>query len=156
MKRTEYDKDYHPQAVIKLMAEGYLDTEVMADWDISMNTFYVWKSEHKEFHEAIQIGYPKWETAWKKKGEEQAKLGNSAYSKYWTTVMAVKAAQGWRDAIKSNTYNNTTNVKVEQMNVLNGKSETALLTTLNNKLTKLGLPVIEAEFQEVQNEPKPE
>ena len=141
----EYDKDYHPEAVTKLMAKGMLDTEVMAEWGISVNAFYSWIRKHEEFREAVEKGYPKWEKAWVAKGEEQAMKGNTAYYRYWANVMSVKAASAWKAAAKgeSTTINN---LHVNQMQINNNKSDAELLEMLNTKLSRLRLQGVEASL----------
>ncbi len=141
MSQSPYDTDFHPKDVIRRMALGETDVVICAAWGISKRRFSDWQVKHPEFKEAVETGYPAWEKAWLEKGEAEALKGNTAYFRYWATVMGVKAATEYRQAQKGDSVN----VNINQMNVLQSKSETELLEVLQQKLEKA--KIIDATYQ---------
>ncbi len=148
MTKTNYDPDFHPKDLIRRMGLGEIDVSVMSGWGISIKTFYLWLQTYPELKEAAEIGYPQWESAWLKKGEEQAYKGNNAYHKYWNTVMGVKAHKAYKAALKGDAVN----VNINQINVLENKSEVELLEIFQDKLLKLQRlnPTIKAEYKVIE------
>lgn len=148
--QPSYDPEFHPQDLIRRMALGETDADIMAAWGISTTTFWQnWPNEHPDFREAMQIGYPHWEKKWLQEGKVQALEGNGAYHKYWASVMAAKASQAWRHAQKAENASNTT----INVNVIDNKSTKDLLAYVANKMDKLkDLGIIDAEFKRIDDQ----
>jgi transposase-like protein len=53
---SKYDPDKHPELVRKLCLLGATDEQMADALEIEPSTFYVWKSKHPEFAEAIKKG----------------------------------------------------------------------------------------------------
>ena len=53
----EYDKDFHPDDMIRLMNEGLCIAQVCREWGISRKLFYDWKKDPRkpEFLNALEI-----------------------------------------------------------------------------------------------------
>lgn len=54
-----YNKDVHPALVRSFIAAGYSVQRVIAELQISEETFYDWRSQHEEFDEAVLFGQSK-------------------------------------------------------------------------------------------------
>ncbi len=47
---TDYNPDFHPQEVIRLMKEyGLTDVEVAMQWDVTVETLWAWRQANPEF-----------------------------------------------------------------------------------------------------------
>lgn len=147
--QVAYNPDYHPDDLLDKMSKGLTNVEIMADWNISEPCFYKWIKDHEEFAEAYELGKPKWETTWIKKGETNALSGNREYFKFWNRVMAVKASKGWKEEKGSTNVNIG---KITQVNNYEGKSEAELAEILQTKLEKLKIPtnIIEADYKLIE------
>lgn len=51
---TDYDKKFHPILAKWLARSGLIDTEIAKELGIANSTLYKWKTEHKEFSEALK------------------------------------------------------------------------------------------------------
>jgi transposase-like protein len=61
---TDYDPDFHPQEIIKLMKEqGYTAVQVVRDWNICTDTLSEWCVQHPEFSAAYTRA-KNYRTAW--------------------------------------------------------------------------------------------
>lgn len=118
-----YDKEYHPKDVVARMSKGHLDCQIYAAWGISKKTFYKWQHEHPEFKEAYEIGLPKCEAKWLEKGIDYMENDKDKPFRYWIAVQNNKF--GWSQDRKEMT-NQTTNIHVNQLNVLQNKSQAEL------------------------------
>ena len=50
---TDYNPDFHPQEIIRLMKEqGLTDVEVAVEWDICVETLWEWRQVHPAFSKA--------------------------------------------------------------------------------------------------------
>lgn len=130
-----YNPEFHPVDLIKRMSEGQTNVEIWADWDITERSFYKWLKEHEEFKEAYELAKPKWEKKWLQKGIDYMESGKRDAFKYWAKIMGIKGSKKWREG--SGASNNTTNVSIGNMNILQSKSESELLEILQTKMLKL-------------------
>ena len=65
-KSTEFDKDFHPQDLLKHMQEGSSRSEVCAAWGITYSTFNEWLDAFPEMAEAYAVGKPAFDAYYKK------------------------------------------------------------------------------------------
>lgn len=141
--KSSYDPEFHPIDMVERMSRGELNCRIQAAWGISKMTFGRWRKEFPEFDEAYQIGQPKWETAWALKGEKYMEEGNDKPFRYWIAVMNNKA--GWS---QTNRGEGTTNITNVQVNMLDQKNNTELLSYVQNKIEKFkDLGIINADFK---------
>ena len=148
-----YNKDFHPNDLIELMKKGALDCEIYAEWNISKMSFYRWLNEHEELKEAHEIGLSKCEAWWTKRMRERFEAGDDKGFKYCIAIMNNKFA--WEKGSKSD--GNTTNININNMNVLENKSRDSLLEYIQAKLLLHKdllpeLPVIEVQVEDTKDE----
>jgi hypothetical protein len=150
-----YDETLHPGNLIALMTEGALDCEIYAQWNISKMSFYRWLNEHEELKEAHEIGLSKCEAWWTKRMRERFEAGDDKGFKYCIAIMNNKF--GWEKGSKSD--GNTTNININNMNVLENKSRDSLLEYISAKLllhkdVLPPLPIIDIPPEDLDNESK--
>lgn len=113
----KYNSDIHPDELITLMEQGYIDVQVYAKWGITKETFYQWKRTHPEFAEAHAIGLPKCEAVYIRKAQERLDAGDDAGFKYFISIVNNKFGWGKEEGSKGNTYN------INNLQVINSKEE---------------------------------
>lgn len=118
MARPSVYKDTYPDELVKLMDEGKLDFEVFAEWDICKDTFYRWLNEYPDLKEAYDRGYAKCYRWWMTKGREKFAASDDKGFKYWIAVMNNKF---WLLPDSKN----TTNINIQNMNILELKQKTS-------------------------------
>lgn len=129
----KYQQDY-PDQLIKMMAEGMLDCEIYAAWDISKNTFYRWKREKPEFEEAFEIGFPKCEAFYAKHARLAMLNGDDKGFKFFIALMNNKF--GWEKGSKGDGNTTTNNIQIGNINVLQQKSRDDLLDYIKTSINK--------------------
>jgi hypothetical protein len=68
---TDYDPDFHPQEIVKLMRdEGLTDVEVAERWDVVVETLWEWKQVHPEFSKASTRARQYRKAWWLAKGKQ--------------------------------------------------------------------------------------
>lgn len=152
----KYDFEFHPVDLFEKMSRGDCDVHIYAAWGISEETFYKWMREYPELKEAHDKGLPAWEKAWLNKGIKFMEEGNDKAYRYWNRILGVKGGEKYKE--NKNTPTNITNVSVNNMNVLQGKSEAELLEILTTKLEKLPVQIpqtIDVDYK-VDEPKKPE
>lgn len=131
----EYDPNYHPKRLLELMEQGKLNIHIIASFKITEKTFYQWLKEHPEFKEAYDIGLPMVHSAWLQKGEEYMESDRDKPFRYWCKVMDVKFNYAKEAGTAGGTTNKTTNVYIDNMNVLQSKNKDELLELITKKLS---------------------
>lgn len=122
--------------LIKLMGRGYSNLELAAKFHIAEKTFYAWRNEHEEFEEAYQIGDPIRFLFLMEKADEYFLEGkNDKGYKHWLKKVQ-NMYKHYAPEIKDSAIVN--NITVGNMNVLalQDKSETELMSILQNKLLR--------------------
>ena len=111
---------YHsglPIELIRLMSQGYTNTWVCAQWDISEQTFYNWIKEYDDFRSAYEIGLPKCKVWWETVGKEMMDGTKDVNGfKPWIAFMNAKFRYSGADHTPVQ-HGNTININ--NMNVLN-------------------------------------
>lgn len=117
--------------VAKLMAAGFSDTQVFAQWNISKDTFYRWKREHEDFKEACDIGKAKFDA----KHEELGVLGMMKAAdidyQFWRDLG--KFRNGWTEKAPAGSTHNT-QINIDKMNILHQQSNAELLEYIKDNL----------------------
>lgn len=108
----------HPEILFKLMSEGKLDVEIMAEMGLKKDTFYRWIREHEDFKNARDLGMAPCEAWWTRRIRDCWERGDDKGFKYCIAIMNNKFGWG-KDENK--TVNNTINIS-GNMNVLQNKS----------------------------------
>lgn len=68
---TDYNPEFHPQEIIRLMKEeGLTDVEVAVRWDIVVETLWEWKQSHPEFSKASTRARQCRKAWWLEKGRQ--------------------------------------------------------------------------------------
>lgn len=133
-----YNADKHPEELIELMEQGYLDVQVYAKWGITKETFYEWKRTHPEFAEAHAIGMPKCEAVYIRKAQEKLQEGDDKGYKYFMAIVSTKFGWGKEEGSKGNTYN------INNLQVINSKEEyLKLVESVQEQTKELNLISIE-------------
>lgn len=118
----------------ELMAKGYFNTWIAAEWKIDEDTFYEWRNVHPEFQAAYNIGMARRTVWWERKGMELMEAGSNKSFNYWIAFMNMhhnyKPTEG---------RNGGTTVNIKNMNVLQTKSKQDLLEIINTKLKALDM-----------------
>jgi len=126
----------HCDALIELMAAGSFNSWIAAEWKINEDTFYDWRKKHPEFEEAYKIGLPLRTVWWEKKGMEMMANGDNKGFNFWIAFM--NKHHGWSKG-NEGTGGNTTNVNIQQLNVLQSKSKEDLMAIIHTKLKALDM-----------------
>ncbi len=146
---SKYKEEYC-QELIEMMSRGMLDVQIYAHWDISKDTFYSWKREHKEFLSAYSIGHAKCEAYYVLKAQERIEQGDDKGFKYYISLMNNKFGWG-KDDRDSRTTNN---ILIQNMQVLNNKEDyLQLLEDVRDKAKELDIiDIIPEELEHVGRE----
>lgn len=124
----------------RLMAAGLSDTQVMAQWGISRDTFYRWLRENEEFKEAHETGKVMFDAVHEKLGVEgMLKMSDIDYQ-FWRDLG--KYRNGWSDKAAATTTTNNTQINIDNMNVLQNQSNEQLV-----EFIKENLDVLEGELE---------
>ncbi len=115
-------QEHYPEQLTALMAEGKLDVQIYAMWDISKDTFYRWLNEKDELREAHNRGMAKCESFYIAKAQAAIEAGDDKGFKYYISLMNNKF--GWEKGTKGEA---TTNIQIGNINVLQQKSRGDLL-----------------------------
>jgi hypothetical protein len=137
-----------PTKLVQLMADGKLDYQVCALWDISRDTFYRWINEKSEFKDAYEIGLPKceaWWTEWGMKGMKGEIKGFSFNA--WIAFMNNKFKWAKNTQLEQQ---GTTNISIGNMNVLNQMSRESLIKDVQS-LLEIHKDVINVEAVEIKS-----
>ena len=147
-----YNSEFHPQDLLERMSKGETDVAIMTAWNISVPTFYRCGREHPEFKEAIELGIPKWQAAWLEKGINFMDKGNEKAYRYWNRILEIKGGPEFKTA-RNEYLGNVTNVHIGNMNVLDQKSTSELLTFVNSKLEKCKeLGIIDTDYKQLDSD----
>ncbi len=65
----KYDKDKHPDELIKTFTDGDYYAQFCADHDIGERTFFEWLDKHKEFADAYEVAKMKGRAWWERRGK---------------------------------------------------------------------------------------
>lgn len=65
-KKLEFDKDFHPEDLMKHMCEGSSRSEICAAWGITYSKFNEWLDECPELAEAYAVGKPAFDAYYKR------------------------------------------------------------------------------------------
>lgn len=65
-KKLEFDKDFHPQDMLKHMQEGSSRSEICAAWGITYSKFNDWLDSHPELADAYAMGKPAFDAFYKR------------------------------------------------------------------------------------------
>jgi len=65
-KKLEFDKDFHPEDLLKHMQEGSSRSEICAAWGITYSKFNEWIDMYPEMSEAYSMGKPSFDAFYKK------------------------------------------------------------------------------------------
>lgn len=121
-----------PEKLLKLMARGYKDAQIYAEWKICKDTFYSWLNEHPDFKAAHLEGLELCEAWWENKGIEYMEAGDNKKFNYWIAFMNRKF--GWS---RTGNTDNTTNVNIGQINVLQNQNKDQLIEFIKGKMQAL-------------------
>lgn len=148
MSRPSKWKDEYLTEIITKMSDGCFDYEICADWEISEETLSKWKEEKEGFKEAYEVGYAKCFKWWMTKGKERYLAESDKGFKYWQAIMNAKFKFS---GLTQST--NTTNIQINALTYHN-KSEAELLDMVQQRLSKLTLPVIDVTPTDTNNDSK--
>lgn len=129
--------------IYKLMAAGFSDTEVMAKWEISRDTFYNWKRDKPEFAEAHAKGKVQFDAAHEKIGREGMMKTRDVDYQFWRDLG--KYRHGWTEKLPTNT--NNTQINIDRINILQNQSNDELIEFIKLNLEQVPelQNIIEAE-----------
>lgn len=136
-------KDTYPAEMLDMMANGYKDSWIFAEWKICKDTFYRWLKEYPELKEAHDQGMPLCEVWWEKKGVDLMAAGDNKAFNYWIAFMNRKF--GW-SRNNGGSGDTQTNIQINQMNVINQQTREELLDSIKVMLGDadiIDVPVLE-------------
>lgn len=129
VSEVEYEAS-HPERLIALMEQGYLDCEICADFNISARTYYRWLHDHPTFRQAHELGLPKCE-AWHIRFAKAQMINKEDKGfKWWIGIMNNKFGY------KEKEVNNHIQITNNTMNVLQDKSRDELLALVQDQLAE--------------------
>lgn len=67
---TKFDENFHPQDLVKWMAQGRTNVRCCAEWGITEDTFYNWIKKHPVFSEHYKKGKSLLRAWWIEKGHQ--------------------------------------------------------------------------------------
>lgn len=143
-------KESYPDELVELMANGALDCEVFAKWNICKDTFYRWINENADFKAAYEEGLPKCEAWWIDWGRRGMKGEIKGFTfNAWIAFMNNKFK--WAK-ISQESQNVINNVTISNLNVLQQKSNLDLVEyikmTVERNKDVIECPYIKIEADE--------
>lgn len=123
--------------LVELMAQGLVNCEIIAQWDINQDTFYDWRKRYPEFEAAYLRGKDKCEAYYVRSAREAWLKGDDKGFKYFIALMNNKF--GWSQGSNQNQTTNQINIK--NINVLDAKSDQDLIELIQKKLTRLPIAI---------------
>lgn len=146
-----YDPKYHPQYLIDLMAKGYTNSQVWAEWNISEPTFYRWRKEYPELEEAYQVGKPKFETYWLEnlmKPMAEGKLEGKHSFAATAYIMDVKSKSGAKSE-------NGTTININNLAISHDNTTSQLIEKIQDNLKFLtDHNVLDVEYKVIEDDSK--
>lgn len=139
----------HPEQLLVLMGEGKLDCQIYAHFKICKDTYYQWINEHPEFRKAHDIGLPQceaWWIQWGMRGMQGQIKGFNFNS--WIAFMNNKFKWA-KNALQDGPTGNTTNISINNMNVLNQKPKEDLISFIETMALK-HKDIIDLEFIDIK------
>ena len=148
---SEYKPEY-ADILLECMSSGMLDCEIFAKLGIGKTTFYRYLKEYPDFKEAYEIGLPRCEAIWARKGIDRFDEGNDKGFKYYVLVMNTKF--GYRENQSPQGVTNNTQINIQgNMTVLQDKSNKELLESIESDISFLkDVGVIDAEFKTLNDD----
>lgn len=151
---TDY-LDSHPEKLLIMMKEGYLDCEVYAAFEICKDTFYRWLNEHPELREAHEIGLGHCQAFYARHARNAMLRGDDKGAKYFIMIMNNKFGWGKED---SRNVTNHTQINIQgNMQILQSKSSTELLELLKTDIEYIQQnQILDVELIEHQDANRPD
>lgn len=133
--------------LIELMAEGMLNCEIIAKWDISEKTFYRWIDTHQDFAEAYQIGLPKCEAQLVKKFRQMADGTLEGKHSFNALIALANNKFKWsKNTKEEDTPQITNNIQIGQLNVLQSQNKVELMSFVQDKLKELEIQDVDYTY----------
>lgn len=136
--KTEYN-DKLPALLTKLMAAGFSDVQVRAEWGISKDTFYRWLRTHEPMKEAHAIGKDMFDSVHEQLGVEGMLKTRDIEYQFWRDLG--KFRHGWAD---KNPQQGNTQINIDNVNILQQQSNEELITFINTNIEAL------SEFTDIE------
>lgn len=156
----KYNPLVHIPLVQDLMSKGYWNYEIAAVFDITYKTLTEWRREYEDFSEAFDKGKAKRAMFWSQLGKEAVLTKDKNFQfKPWISFMNNQMQEeGWGIGEEGRRGSaNTTNININNMNVLQTKDSTELLEMLQNKLEGMDPKVKELlpiQIKVINNDPE--
>ena len=122
---------YEPKVcadVYKFMSAGFSETQAMAQLGVSRGTFYRWKKEFPEFKEAVDRGSVQFDAKHEELGIQGMMKTMDIDYQFWRDLG--KYRNGWTEKTSAG----TTNINIDQMNVLNNQTNEELLLYIKSQM----------------------
>lgn len=132
--KTGYDRDIHPDLIIKYGEKGKTLAQFCRDMKICPSTFYNWKSLHEEFKNACELydnnkeAY--YDDIFQSTGESSVKVANPRSLE----IASKKACPAYRDLEKPDAITKIENLTINNINNLSYLEAVKRLEELNNVL----------------------
>lgn len=148
-----YDPDFHPADLIEIMKQGKFNVHVWTKWDIDQSTFYRWRKEHPELEEAYQKGLAYCEVHWIDNVFQPMIRGELEGRHSFNAAMAMANAKFGYRKNEGESVGSTTNININNMNVLGNKSSEELLEHLQENMKFLKENnIIDSEYKVLAND----
>ena len=121
----------------KLMAAGFSDVQVIAEWGISKDTFYRWLRTHEELKEAHGIGKVMFDSVHESLGVEGMLRTRDIDYQFWRDLG--KYRNGWADKPTQG----HTQINIDNINVLQQQSNEELIEYIKDNLEAIEGELIE-------------
>jgi DNA-binding XRE family transcriptional regulator len=147
MRPTKYDPKL-ADALLESLSKGLTKQEAAAELRISRDTMYRWAKEHSEFGTALRTGL-EWSEAVNISILRQGALGKIPKFNPTAFALLMNNTFGWS---KSQEGFVGTQININNMNVLQNKSNDELLKFIEEKQANLQqLGIIEAEYSVIES-----
>lgn len=97
--------------IVPFMSQGYSQEACAAKLGISVDTFFRWKKENKEFSEAVKDGVNASRLFWENLGVEGARGSGEFNATAW--IFNMKNRFGWKDKQDVTSNNETINITLK-------------------------------------------
>ena len=111
-KKLEFDKEFHPEDLMKHMSEGSTRSEVCAAWGITYTKFNEWLDQYPELAEAYAVGKPAYD-AYYKRSLRLSAFGQLKTVREGSLFFMLKNVAGFDEGGGSHEFNDGTGAELE-------------------------------------------
>lgn len=144
----------HAIVALELLANGYFDYQIAAQFGVSIRTLHYWKDNHPDLKKAWELGEAACHSFWTLRLQHMALTGDEAGYKATMAILNNRFRYDW-GADDRKSANNVQNIHINQMNVVKNLPTRDLVNELNAQIDKFkSLKVLDSDFSNVELAPE--